>query len=347
MLKAAKIGFLKSARSVGLFAAATRTGWRNQRLLILCYHGISFQDEHLWNPGLYLSADTFRERLRILRDGRYNVLPLGEALRRLRDGALPPRSVAITFDDGEYNFHALAYPALREFQMPATVYLATYYSTNQLPVFDVAASYLLWRARGRRLDTTNLPAEIRAGFPEGESYVDLSPDTVRSTYMQIRRQATEHSLSSGDKDALLRILAENLHIDYADLARRRVFHLMTPEEVAAVSRDGVSIELHTHRHRTPRDRSLFLREIEDNRNSIRAMTGMEPRHFCYPSGDYSAEFFPWLREAGVESATTCELGFATASQDPLRFPRLLDLTSFSAVEFEGWLAGLCAVLPRK
>ncbi|MEI9811574.1 MAG: polysaccharide deacetylase family protein [Acidobacteriota bacterium] len=344
MLKTVKIGVLNAARGMGLFAAANLTSWRNQKLLILCYHGISFQDEHLWNPGLYLSAETFRERLRILRDNRYNVLPLREALRRMREGTLPPRSVAITFDDGEYNFHALAYPALREFQMPATVYLATYYCNNQLPVFDVAASYLLWRGRGRRLETANLPPEILDGNGSG---IDLSADNVRSTYMRMRTQVLQNSFSTGDKDAVLRTLAGNLNLDYEDLARRRVFHLMTPEEVTEISRNGMDIELHTHRHRTPRDRDLFMREIDDNRRYIEEMTGVRPRHFCYPSGDYTPAFFPWLREAGVESATTCELGFADASQDPMELPRLLDLTSFSAVEFEGWLAGVCAVLPRK
>ena len=56
------------------------TEWRRERLLILCYHGLSIADEHLWNHGLYMDAATFRRRLEILRDGHYNVLPLQEAL---------------------------------------------------------------------------------------------------------------------------------------------------------------------------------------------------------------------------------------------------------------------------
>src|SRR5579871_1391778 len=121
MLKSAKIAALHAARTVGIFAAAKASQWRNQRLLILCYHGISFEDEHEWSPGLYLSASMFRERMRILAEGGYRVLPLGEALERMEKGTLPPKSVAITFDDGEYNFHALAYPILKEFGLPATL----------------------------------------------------------------------------------------------------------------------------------------------------------------------------------------------------------------------------------
>src|SRR5271163_1599289 len=110
MLKSAKIAALHVARVAGVFAAVKASQWRNQRLLILCYHGISFEDEHEWSSALYLSPATFRERMRILAQGGYHVLPLGEALERLENGTLPPKSVAITFDDGGYNFHAVAYP---------------------------------------------------------------------------------------------------------------------------------------------------------------------------------------------------------------------------------------------
>jgi hypothetical protein len=105
--------------------------------------------------------------------------------------------------------------------------------------------------------------------------------------------------------------------------------------------------MHTHRHRTPDDRELFLREIEDNRKSISEMTGKSPSHFCYPSGVWSPAFLPWLTEAGVESATTCEIGLATPESHPLLLPRLIDVSSLSPIEFEGWLTGISQVLPRR
>ena len=47
-----------------------------------------------------------------------SVLPLGEALQRLRSGDLPPRSVALTFDDGTYDFFKQAYPLLKSMVFP-------------------------------------------------------------------------------------------------------------------------------------------------------------------------------------------------------------------------------------
>ena len=42
------------------------SSWRRQRLLVLCWHGISNEDEHLWRPGLYITPELFRRRLEIL-----------------------------------------------------------------------------------------------------------------------------------------------------------------------------------------------------------------------------------------------------------------------------------------
>ena len=124
-------------------------------------------------------------------------------------------------------------------------------------------------------------------------------------------------------------------------------HLLAPDEVMRLAADGADIQLHTHRHRTPLDRELFLREIEDNRQSIQAMTGLRPSHFCYPSGVYDHRFLPWLQEAGIVSATTCETGFASRSSNQLLLPRFLDNAALSSIEFESWLTGVSAALPRR
>src|SRR6185437_15411096 len=101
-------------RSLGLFERIRDSGWRSSRLLILCYHGISQSDEHEALPELFMPPDLFRRRMETLRDGDYHVVPLGEGLQRLVAGALPPRAVAITFDDGFVDFHRLAVPILRD-----------------------------------------------------------------------------------------------------------------------------------------------------------------------------------------------------------------------------------------
>ena len=62
--------------------------------------------------------------------------------------------MALTFDDGMFDFHSRAWPLLRQFGFPATVYLTTYYSDYTKPIFGLLCSYVLWRARARRPSPT-------------------------------------------------------------------------------------------------------------------------------------------------------------------------------------------------
>jgi hypothetical protein len=130
-LKAAKLALLRLAKKTGLSGAMRDGAWRRRRLLILAYHGISITDEHEWSPELYLPHDGLRARFELLRDEGYNVVSLREGVERLRAGTLPPRSVALTFDDGMVDFQR-AVPLLQEFRFPATVFVTTYYAQKRL-----------------------------------------------------------------------------------------------------------------------------------------------------------------------------------------------------------------------
>lgn len=339
MLKTLKRAALRSAQKTGAFRIAARSGWRQSRLLILCYHGISLDDEHEWNPNLYMPPAAFEQRLALLKRNGCRVLPLDEAIRKLYDGGLPPNSVALTFDDGNHDFYAKAYPLLRAYGFPATVYLTTWYSEHNQPVFDPACHYLLWKARGRILDG--------CGFGVSEQLDLRTPEGVDRARWSLLHFAADRALDGAAKDELLKALAAAVGFDYAELACKRLFHLMSPPEVRELAAAGIDFQLHTHRHRTPPDRDPFIHEVRDNRDRIRALTGRDPVHFCYPSGVCKPEFLPWLAEESIASATTCEPGIASPRSNPLLLPRLVDHGGLNVVEFEGWLCGFSAFLPRR
>lgn len=340
MLKKLKQATLGSLKTSGAFTLVHNSKWRRQRLLILTYHGISLSDEHIWNGSHFMSADVFRTRLQLLKKSRCVVLPLDEAEKRLYANDLPDRAVAITFDDGTSDFYTKAFPLLREFEFPVTLYLTTFYSLYQKPVFDLICSYLLWKGREGTLDLK----KITGRDLKMELRDTVSRDIANG---EIREFAREQKLSAEEKDALAASLAAQLKVDYDDVLQQRRMQLLNPEEVTQLTAEGVDVQLHTHRHRTPMDRQLFLREIQDNRSSIQDMTGHHAEHFCYPSGVYDLRFLPWLQEAGIVSATTCEPGFASLGSNPLLLPRFLDNNTLSSIEFEGWLTGISAALPRR
>ncbi|HKX27441.1 MAG TPA: polysaccharide deacetylase family protein [Blastocatellia bacterium] len=340
MLKQSKKIALSTLKTFGLFTLVHNSNWRRQRLLILAYHGISLEDEDQCDPSLFMSQPMFRERVQLLKKHRCTVLPLNEAIQRLYANDLPERCVAVTFDDGNYDFYKQAYPILSEYQIPVTLYLSTFYTYYNRPVFDTICRYLLWKGRETELNLQQLTGQ--------KMELNLSTEAARATAAEeILAFARRQKLSAEEKDALAAQLAGELRIDYGALLKKRIMQQVTPDEVKQLAAAGVDIQLHTHRHRTPQDRQLFVREIEDNRNSILAITGSRADHLCYPSGVYDQAFFPWLNDLGVVSATTCDPGLASRDSYQLLLPRFIDTSLQSSIEFEGWLTGVAALLPRR
>lgn len=312
------------------------TSWRRRRLLLLGYHGVSIEDEHLWDGTLYMSAETFQRRLHILRETDCNVLPLETALHQLKEGTLPERAVALLFDDGFRDFANKVSPMLAEFGYPATVFVSSYYAQFNRPIFDVMLSYLLWKGAPQIL---RLPGALKTP-------VQLTGNGSLEACNAIKKFAFDSGLSGWGKDKLLARLAEALSIDYEELCRKRILHMMNAEELRQVHAAGHDVQLHTHRHRVSRKRELFEREIRDNQRWIEQTIGEAKRtHLTYPGGVWQPVEREWMTELGLETGTTCRPALADVNCDKLRLPRFMDNAHVPERVFRAWLAGSMAFLP--
>lgn len=332
-----KANLLQMLDSAGLNARVLSSTWRARRLVIVCWHGISNDDEHQWNPSLFMPSETFRMRLELLRAMRCNVLPLGEGLARVRNGSLPPRAVCLTVDDGDSSFYLRAWPMLREYGFPATLYWTTYYSTRPYAVFDPMLSYLLWRGRRSTLTLRDPALQCGLGDPEERQRAFTTLYTVAKT----------NAWTAERKEAFLVELAGLLEIDYPQIKSKRILHLISPEEARSMVAEGLDLQLHTHRHRVPREPDVFAAELAENSRILREAGATSPEHFCYPSGSFLPQFAKWLRESRVESATTCQFGLVEAASNSYFLPRLMDHGSTSTAEFRSGLSGVAALLSRR
>jgi peptidoglycan/xylan/chitin deacetylase (PgdA/CDA1 family) len=335
VLKPFKLAALAAMRGAGFDDFLLQSEWRRKRLLIVCFHGVSMYDEHQCYPGFFLPEEDFRRKLQLIRDLDLTVLPLDEAVARLSAGTLPPRSITITIDDGFYAAYVKAAPVLAEFGYPATVYLTTHYIHYDRAPFDNICGYVLWKGRGRQLKSPRVFAS--PALVTGENQPALAA--------AIYEYARINNLNSAEKDELAAELAGCLGIDYEDLRRKRLFHLVRPDEIR--SWKNVDFQLHTHRHRVSRDKATFQESVRRNASELRIITGTESRHFAYPSGAYLPEHEDWLRELGILSGATCVTGIATRRSNVMFLPRVMDTAHLRPTELAAWMTGCAALLPTK
>jgi peptidoglycan/xylan/chitin deacetylase (PgdA/CDA1 family) len=325
-----------AAKAGGLFP------WAQQQaragLCILCYHGFSFTDEHRFRPKLFLTPELFRQRMRYLKGAGYAILPLDEAIARLRRGRLGEKELVLTIDDGFYSVAALAAPILKEVGFTATIYVTTYYVQRNHPIFRLAMQYIFWKTPLLALDGACLPIEqagpLATKGPEGETALWRLIDFG------------ETQLDEDGRQALAREAARRLAVDFDELAASRRLGLLSEDEIAGLADQGFDIQLHTHRHRLPRESAEARRELQDNRAVLTRLSGRPLNHLCYPSGEWTRDLWPLLAAEGVATATTCDPGRNYASTPLLGLKRFLDFQTTPAIVFEAEVSGFSELLRR-
>jgi len=330
---------LRVAKRFGLFRLARRLTARDLR--ILCYHGASVDDEHLFRPGLFITEETFVRRMAHLASEGYPVLTLDAALDSLRNGCLPSGATVITIDDGWYGTYKIMGPVLKRHQFPATLYLASYYITKAVQVFNVALDYILWKGRNCSLDLSRVANGISGTH-------ELASDSARQ---QAYRVLSDFSKSLSDAQAcqqLLHRVCDCLGLDWRVMKLKRLCYFMSADEAGKLLEQGIDLQLHTHRHRSPTASFYQAKiEIDDNRQVVGSIShGRKLKHFCYPSGASSAHQAKWLRELGIDTATTTKGGFNTRRTSPYELRRFLDSERISMLEFEAEMSGFFELFRR-
>lgn len=88
---------------------------------ILMYHSIGYDDKVMKTT---VSPGSFERQMEFLSKNHYNVIGLDKIISYIKNRErIPHRTVAITFDDGYYNNYQYAYPILKKYNLPATIFV--------------------------------------------------------------------------------------------------------------------------------------------------------------------------------------------------------------------------------
>jgi peptidoglycan/xylan/chitin deacetylase (PgdA/CDA1 family) len=333
--------FLVISKLTGLFKLSR---WLTRGALrIVCYHNFAKRNQSVdiynWDPWLTVYVDTFEKRLKYLRREGYAVLGLDNAVKQLFSRQQKKATVVITIDDGWQSIKAYAHDVLFRYDLPYTIYLSSFYSENQVPVFNIFISYAFWKTTSVSIDLSELGVT-------GYSKFDLSHSGSKKQAAQIVRAFGEQKLDIESRQSLAKNLGDVLDVSYDRFEQSRVLHFLSGEEVSELAQKGVDFQLHTHRHRWPEDRTAALKEIDDNKNFLQPLVMNSLRHFCYPNGVWSREQLSFLREKNIESATGCDNGLNYITTNPLTLKRFLDSEMYSQLEFEGEISGYLDIVRR-
>ena len=325
------------SKYLGLFAISRRL-LRN-KLRVLCYHGFAMVDEHENVPGLFIEPQIFADRLLYLKKKGYQVVSLDDAHLNIVNGVSKKDQVVITIDDGYFSVLKEAAPLLDKHQFPSTLYLTSYFFNKNCPVFTLAVGYMFWKTGKSHADFSVLD------IPALKAYKNCELTQANKNKVAILiKEYGQPQKGNENRISILENLGNVLGVDYSRLNKQRLFNLVNQDELKLLQKHGVDIQLHTHRHTFPVDNDIAQKEIQDNKAVIEPLLKRPMKHFCYPSGVWSTRHWEVLEQENIATATTCVTGLVDENTPLMAWPRILDSSRVSQIEFEAEVSGFNELL---
>lgn len=97
---------------------------RKGKAIILLYHQIGRTPIEQTNLDCYCDQDRFEEQMSFLNNSRYKIIHLDELVRKIStlERGFDDDYIVLTFDDGCNKFSKTAFPVLKKYNFPSTIY---------------------------------------------------------------------------------------------------------------------------------------------------------------------------------------------------------------------------------
>ena len=274
---------------------------------ILYYHRVNDEKDPFFPA---ISSTLFEQEMRFVAQ-HYKVVSLEEMVARLEQGS-PEPVVAITFDDGYQDNYHTAFPILKRYGLPATIFLTTGTMNGAEP---------LWFER--------LALAVKK---TGKEYIDLEIDIPRRFWM--RTEAERLAANGGIFTVLKNLpdperrerLVEVLKLLGSAEEGERWNKMLTWDQVRQMKAHRIDFGGHTvtHPFLSKMSREEVAWEAAECKRHIEEELQLPVLHFAYPNGreeDFGAWNKEVIRSAGYSAAVTTMWGLNYRSTDPMELRR--------------------------
>ena len=291
-----------------LFSLYLKAG-RSNSFQVLMYHHVTDRPR----PFIpHVTVDTFCRQIDYLKRN-YRIEKLEEIVAKVKKGeSIPPRSLALTFDDEYEDIYRNAYPWLKRLNLPATVFITTgFVDTDRVPWTDELGFLFAETERGK-LEITGEDGITRL------CWVDQA---TKSEAMRAVKRALK-ILPEASRSEVFNRIKEQLTVKRANPVR-----ILNSDQIKEMADWGIEFGAHTVNHpiltRVPPE--LARREIEESKQQLEDVIGRRVKGFCYPNGergDFNDRIKEMVREAGYDYACSTLEGVNGAGTDIYELKRI-------------------------
>jgi peptidoglycan/xylan/chitin deacetylase (PgdA/CDA1 family) len=279
---------------------------RRGRLSVFIFHRVLPQPDPIFPS----EVDAFQfDKMMDWVKAWFNVLPLDEAVRRLKGSTLPTRAAAITFDDGYADNFLVALPILQRHGLTSTFFIATGFLDGGRMWNDTVIESI----RACPLAALNLTDLGLGSHPIASA--EQKRGVIGTVIQQIKYLPGEQR---ADLTARLSQVAQGKLPDNL---------MMTSGQVRDLHRAGMQIGAHTVSHPilAKLEPEVARQEIANSKAFLEGLLHERIGMFAYPNGKPGIDYLPdhpaMVRELGFDAAVSTCGGAANHQTDPFQIPR--------------------------
>lgn len=239
----------------------------------------------------------------------FNVLPLDEAVVRLKAGTLPARAACITFDDGYADNHDIALPILQRHGLTATFFIATGFLNGGRMWNDT----IIESIRSCSLPVLDLSSLGLGSYVLGS--IDDRRAAIATLINHIKYRPVEDRINLTEQMA------------YRARVKPPQDLMMTSYEVKAMRQAGMQIGAHTVSHPILARMSdeQGRQEIQSSKRFLEQLLDERVGLFAYPNGkpgeDYTPQTVDMVRSLGFDAAVSTRWGASGTGDDLFQLRR--------------------------
>ena len=291
---------------------------RNPKYVVLGYHNVGVDGFPLY---CRMPTQVFAQQMRHIKRN-YRVLSLWQMVEELQNPVAQGQSVVVTFDDGYLGTYTDAFPVLKEYGIPATVYLTGgLVESGEIAWYD-RIFLRFQRAPSELTVTLDTPKQFR--LTDFASRVDAATSVV--LYLR--------TLADGERRRWCESLDKAMPLPAEDLRGS----MMNWDQAREMRLAGISFGCHTMTHPvlsrlTP---DVVRWEIAESKWLIESRLNARVDDFAFPFGkprDCGTLGADVLSALGLQTAMTTILGVNEPGADRFRLRRMVQGDELSVAMF--------------
>jgi len=285
---------------------------QDKSVKILTYHRVN---DNEFNPlGMSVTVDNFEKQIRFI-SKKYNVISLKQAVTFLKgEGSIPKNPIVITFDDGYEDNYINAYPILRKYNVPATIFLT---------VEAIEQKHQVWLDVIEKAFVRTILQDVDLRRFKLRHYKLDSSKNKESALKETVAYAKR--LSHDEINDFINEIIKSLAVDGTEI--NNTFSMLRWDEIISMSNDSISFGSHGMTHTILNKLSLkeAESEIAQSKAIMKERANIDTDTFAYPNGrsqDYNSDIIRLLKKHGYSASCSLIEGSNRRATDRFSLRRL-------------------------